>query len=139
MTEPAIWLFDGQCVLCSRAVQFSLRHERSPEIQFVAIQSSTGRRIAEEHKIDPDNPESFLFIVHGRAHAKSDGMMVLASHLRGWPKMLMLGRVVPKFIRDWLYDRMARNRYQWFGKTEKCFVPTADTWRRFTLPDTRAN
>ena len=59
MTEPAIWLFDGQCVLCSRAVQFTLRHERSPEIQFVAIQSSTGLRLAEEHKIDPETRRVF--------------------------------------------------------------------------------
>lgn len=76
-----IWLFDGVCVLCSRAVQYALKHEKDSVIRFVAIQSEEGREIALEHNIDPDCPDSFLFIEAGKAYRKSDGVLALAAHL----------------------------------------------------------
>lgn len=130
-----IWLYDGVCVLCSGGVRYTLRHERDHAIRFVAIQSREGRELAEAHGIDPDEPDSFLFIENGKALAKSDGVLALVRHLNGSARLLLLGQVLPKRWRDWLYDRVARNRYRLFGKKDSCEIPDPATRHRFTLPD----
>lgn len=133
--EPPVWLFDAVCVICSRSVRFTLRNERAPLIRFVAIQSAEGRVLAVRHGIDADDPETFLFIEEGRVLAKSDGVVALARHLR-WPARAigMIG-ILPRPARDWLYDRLAQNRYRLFGRLERCMVPDAATRARFVLPE----
>ena len=131
--EAPTWLFDSVCVLCENSVQFALRHEKSSSIQFVSIQSEPGRMIARQNDIDPDNPESFLFIENGRVYAKSDGVLALANHLRYPARLLFLGKFIPKSLRDWGYDLIARNRYKIFGRHEHCIVPTPETRHRFIL------
>jgi predicted DCC family thiol-disulfide oxidoreductase YuxK len=136
MTEQAIWLFDGVCLLCSGAVRYTLDHEKSPSIRFVAIQSAEGRALAREHGIDPDQPDSFVFIENGQALAKSDGVLALARHLKGTAaRFAAIGRFVPRSLRDWLYDRIARNRYQLFGRSDACLRPDAAMRGRFVLPE----
>lgn len=130
-----IWLYDGVCVLCSGGVRYTLRHERDHDIRFVAIQSLEGRALAQAHGIDPDEPDSFLFIEGGRALAKSDGVLALIRHLNGPVRLLLIGRALPKPWRDWLYDRVARNRYRLFGQKSSCEMPDPATRHRFTLPD----
>jgi predicted DCC family thiol-disulfide oxidoreductase YuxK len=134
-TPGPIWLYDGVCVLCSGAVQYTLRHEREPTIRFVAIQSREGRALAQAHGIDPDDPESFLFIEGGKALAKSDGVLALLRYLRGPARLLRIGSVLPRAMRDWLYDRVARNRYRWFGRKDRCERPDLAQRHRFTLPE----
>jgi predicted DCC family thiol-disulfide oxidoreductase YuxK len=132
---PAIWLFDGVCMLCSGAVRYTLRREKAPTIRFVAIQSAEGRALASRHGIDPDEPMSFLFIENGQALAKSDGVLALARHLSGPARLAFIGRLAPRFVRDWLYDRIARNRYKLFGRSETCLRPDASLRDRFALPE----
>lgn len=131
--EAPIWLFDSVCVLCENSVQFALRHEKSPAIQFVSIQSETGQMIAKQNGIDPVNPESFLFIDKGKIYAKSDGVLALSHYLRYPARLLFLIRLMPKSLRDWGYDLIARNRYRIFGRREQCIVPTPETRHRFIL------
>jgi len=129
-----VWLYDSGCVLCSAAVAHTLRWERDPRIRFVAIQSREGRALAANHGIDPENPETFLFIEHGMAHPKLEGVIALARHLNGPGRMIIGLGILPRPARDWVYDRIARNRYRWFGKRESCLKPNAATRSRFVLP-----
>ncbi|MCG8408953.1 MAG: DCC1-like thiol-disulfide oxidoreductase family protein [Phycisphaerales bacterium] len=133
-TTP-IWLYDGVCVLCSRAVAYTLAHEKAPLIRFIAIQSHEGRSLAKRYGVDPDNPESFLFIEHGQALPKSDGVLALAHHLNGPVRLLLFARYLPEPVRNWCYDRIARNRYRLFGKRRTCTPPDAETRHRFVLPE----
>ncbi len=139
MREPRadipILLYDGVCVLCSGGVRFVLRHEREPVIRFVAVQSTVGRALARVHGLDPQAPESFLFVENGAALAKSDAAFAVIRHLRGPARLLLLGRILPRPLRDWLYDRIARNRYHLFGRKESCELPEPAQRRRFTLPE----
>jgi predicted DCC family thiol-disulfide oxidoreductase YuxK len=135
MNEGPIWLYDGVCVLCSGGVRYTLRHERDHTIRFIAIQSREGRDIAMQHGIDPDEPESFLFIENGRALAKSDGVLALVGHLDGPARLLLAGSLLPKALRDWLYDRIARNRYRIFGRKTACEMPDPAQRHRFSLPE----
>ncbi len=133
--RPPVWLFDGVCVLCSGAVHYTLRHEKHPDIRFIAIQSEEGRAIAREHGVDPDDPETFLFVEKGRALPKSDGVIALAAHLGGPARFLRIGRFLPRVARDFLYDLIARNRYRLFGRRETCLIPDPETRHRFVLPE----
>ncbi len=132
MTAP-IYLFDGHCVLCSRAVQYVLRHEKSPDMRFIAISSAEGRELATANDIDPDNPESFLIIEKGVVHRSSDAILVSARYIGGIHKIALIGKILPRPLRDWLYGLIAKNRYKVFGRTEACFVPSPEDRERFVL------
>ncbi len=134
MSDAPIWLYDGVCVLCSGGVHYTLKHERDHEMLFVALQSREGLELALRHGIDPEKPESFLFIENGQALEKSDGVLALVAHLDGPARLLLAGRFLPKFLRDWLYDRIARNRYRLFGRKSACDMPSPAQRRRFSLP-----
>lgn len=132
--EPPIFLYDGVCVLCSRSVSFVLRHERDASIRFVAIQSAEGAALASAHGVDPEKPDTFLFIEDGRAYRKSSGVIALFAHLRPPWTFARALRFCPALLRDWLYDRVARNRYRLFGKRVACMAPTPGLRDRFALP-----
>jgi len=132
--EP-IWLFDAVCILCSKSVQYTLAHERKAEINFVAIQSAYGRKLALKYGINPDDPESFIFLCNGQPLVKLDGVMELAKHLNGPARAIIFLRYLPRPLRDWMYVRIAKNRYEWFGKSDTCLMPQASQMHRFVLPE----
>ena len=123
-------LFDGVCVLCSWWVRFVIERDRDARFRFVPIQSPYGRTLAERFAIDADTPETNVVIVEGIVHFKSDAAIAVLTQLPGgsWTRSL---RLVPRAIRNWLYDRLARNRYRLFGRTDTCLMPTSDVARRF--------
>lgn len=132
-TYPATWLYDGVCILCDGAIQYTLRHEKSPNIRFVAIQSDQGKELARLHGVDPDEPDSFIFISNGKALLKSDGVIELSTYLRGITSIARFGRIIPKPFRDWLYILVATNRYKWFGKKQECRIPDENQRARFII------
>lgn len=133
MQDHAIWVFDDVCVLCNRGVQFTLRHERAPSIQFVALQSDQGQKLAQQNGIDPLAPASFLFIENGVALDKSDALIALSKHLKSPARYASLLRVLPRPLRDAAYRFVARNRYKFFGKLDTCPMPRPDQRHRFIL------
>jgi predicted DCC family thiol-disulfide oxidoreductase YuxK len=130
-TSPyGLILFDGVCVLCSRGCRFVNKRDRRGYFRYVPIQQAEGRAIAQQLGIDPDRPNSFAFVAKGRASVKSEAALRIARELPwwGWVSVFLL---VPRTVRDWVYDLIARNRYRWFGRTEVCALPTADRkWSR---------
>lgn len=131
--NPAIWVFDSACVLCDGGVHYTLKHEKTESIRFVSIQSDVGRALAREHGLDPDDPQTFLFIEDGRAFEKSDAVIALARHLKGPAGWVSRARLLPKPLRDLAYLLIARNRYRLFGRKTTCMVPTPETRHRFVL------
>lgn len=117
-------LYDGVCVLCSAAFRFVAARDPAARFRFTAVQDRLGRRLAAQLGIDPDAPESNAVVIDGIAYMKSDAAIQVLSRLprHGWARHLLH---VPKGLRDWAYDRIARNRYRLFGRTETCMVPDA--------------
>ena len=74
-----------------------------------------------------------LFIENGKALFKSDGVIALASHLDGPAALITLCRFLPKAVRDFAYDRIARNRYRLFGRKQECLIPDATVRHRFVM------
>jgi predicted DCC family thiol-disulfide oxidoreductase YuxK len=118
-------LFDGVCILCSRACRFVSKHDRSGYFRFVPIQLAEGRPLAEQLGIDPQRPDSFAFVAKGQAYIKSEAALRIARELPGWQWTWAL-HLIPQVIRDEVYDLVARNRYRWFGRREACVLPNSD-------------
>jgi len=89
------------------------------------MQLAEGRSLAEQLGIDPDRPESFAFLGAGYAYVKSEAVLHIARALPGW-RWTWVFHVIPRAIRDAIYDLVARNRYRWFGRRDACMLPTLD-------------
>lgn len=135
MADDGIYLFDCHCVLCSRGVRYVLKHERSPEVRFVAIQSEEGRRLAQANGVDPARPHTFLYVENGAVLQRSDAVFALARKVGGPARRFLFLQRLPRPLRDFFYDRIARNRYALFGRMKDCCLPSPETRARFTLPE----
>jgi predicted DCC family thiol-disulfide oxidoreductase YuxK len=127
-------LFDGVCVLCSRWVAFVIARDPDARYRFVAIQTPLGRRLAERFGIDAENPETNVIVAGGRAYFKLESALVVLADFPGW-RWTRIAYLLPKRVRDFLYDRIAQNRYRLFGRRATCLVPTPDVARRFLADD----
>jgi predicted DCC family thiol-disulfide oxidoreductase YuxK len=120
LTQDLI-LFDGDCVLCSHWAHVVHRRDRAGRFKFVAIQSQYGRALAARFDIDAEMPQTNLAVINGRVSFKSDTALDILAQLPG-RRWTSAARVIPRAVRNWLYDRIARNRYQWFGRRERCWA-----------------
>jgi predicted DCC family thiol-disulfide oxidoreductase YuxK len=123
--DDDVILFDGVCVFCSRWVRFVATRDTAKRFRFTPIQSDYGARLAQTFGIDPDDPDTNAVVHGGKAYLKSDGALTTLSLLPGWGWAHALF-LVPKPVRDTVYNLVARNRYRIFGKYDECFVPDAD-------------
>ena len=129
----AIVLFDGVCNLCSGAVRFIVERDARGHFKFASLQSDAGKRLMLEHglEVPEGDPSSIVLIEGGRVSQRSTAALRIARHL-GFPWSLGAAFVVvPRFVRDAMYDVIARNRYRWFGKKDVCMVPTPELRARF--------
>ncbi len=133
------WVYDGVCMLCDWSTRYALANEITPSIRFVAIQSEEGRALAHANGVDPGNPETFLFIENGRVLKKSEALFAIARQLRGPARLAFLARLSPRCVNDFVYDRIARNRYRWFGRKAACAAPDPTQRHRFVLPHMTGN
>lgn len=129
MTLPdGLVLIDGHCALCAGSFRFVARRDVACRFRFAPMQTPFGQQAAESLGLDPAAPESFAVIAQGRALLKSDGAIHVLRHLPGWGWTAAL-LVLPRWLRDWAYDRVARNRYHLFGRREVCLMPDASLRR----------
>jgi predicted DCC family thiol-disulfide oxidoreductase YuxK len=124
-------LFDGVCNLCSASVQFLLAHDPAGKLRFASLQSDAGRAILAWAGLPVAQYETIVFIEEGRVYLKSTAVLRLARHLSLPWCWLTAALIVPAFLRDWFYDRVALNRYLLFGRRESCLIPTPEIRRRF--------
>jgi len=136
MSMLPTYVYNGECVLCSRTVHYVLRHDRSsPPVRFVAIKSLEGRRIAHCNRVDPDNPHTFISVDGDRSYLLSGTVFAMAKRVGGPARWVRNFRFVPLPIRDWVYARLANKRYNLFGKLDQCYLPSPETRHRFVLED----
>lgn len=126
-----ILLFDGVCNLCNQSVQFSIRRDREGIIKYASLQSEKGQSLLQQFDLDTDVLKSVVFIDRNKAYTKSDAALRLVRYFDNPWKWATVFSIVPKFIRDAVYDWIARNRYRWFGKEESCWLPTPELKKRF--------
>ncbi|HEX4047964.1 MAG TPA: thiol-disulfide oxidoreductase DCC family protein [Elusimicrobiota bacterium] len=124
-------LFDGVCNLCVFFVQFVIRRDPGRKFVFASLQSEAGRRLVREHQVPGDAVTTIILIEGDRFSWKSEAALRIFRGLSfPWP-LLSPFVLVPRPIRDAVYDFVAARRYRWFGKRDECMIPTPDLKRRF--------
>jgi predicted DCC family thiol-disulfide oxidoreductase YuxK len=131
----AIVLFDGVCGLCNWSVDFLLRRDRHGALRFAPLQSEAAETLLREHGLDATEFSSVVVIDGSQVYRRSDAALHALWRLGAiWRTLAVLARLLPRPLRDAIYDRIATNRYRWFGQRSSCRIPTAQERERF-LPD----
>jgi predicted DCC family thiol-disulfide oxidoreductase YuxK len=129
--DRPILVFDGHCVLCSRFVQFVLRHDRRRLFRLLAAQTPLGAALYRHFSLASQDYETNILIENGRAWVKSESSIRIVERL-GFPwSLVAILRIMPLPMRDWLYEIVARNRLRWFGERTSCYLPDASVAERF--------
>ncbi|MFC4722214.1 thiol-disulfide oxidoreductase DCC family protein [Geojedonia litorea] len=125
-------LFDGVCNLCNASVQYIIKHDKKDAFRFAALQSTIGQQLIKEFKIDQTKTDSILLMSNKMDLSyKSTAALKIASKL-GYPRNLMaFFLIVPPFLRNWVYDYIAKNRYKWYGRRDECMIPTPEIQSKF--------
>ncbi len=131
INSPSILLFDGVCNLCNGFVQFVLLRDRQGKFRFASLQSDFGQSQMKNFGLDPEKLDTVILIEDNQVFTHSDVALKVVRKLPGlWP-FLYIFVIIPKFIRDRIYNWVASNRYRWFGKRESCMLPRPEWKNRF--------
>jgi predicted DCC family thiol-disulfide oxidoreductase YuxK len=130
-SEKFIVLFDGVCNLCSSSVQFILKRDQKDQFLFGSLQGTYGQEMLKKFGLPQNEFNSFMLVEGEKLYTKSSGALRMLKHLGGGWKLLYAFIIVPKFIRDAVYNFIAHNRYRWFGKKEECWLPRPEWRSRF--------
>ena len=126
-----ILLFDGVCNLCNHFVQFVIKRDQSAFFHFAALRSDQGKALLQKHRLSTENIDTVVLIMNDKAYTRSSAALQVLRHL-GLPWSLMtVFFVLPKGLRDVIYNFIAKNRYKWFGRQESCMMPTEELKSRF--------
>lgn len=131
MDNHPIILFDGVCNLCNSSVQYVIKHDRDALFRFASLQGETGQQLLKQYDLSTNDMNSFVLISDNKAYTRSDAALNVAKQLTGFTKILYGFIIVPPFIRNAVYNHIAKNRYKWFGKKDSCMIPTAALKSRF--------
>jgi predicted DCC family thiol-disulfide oxidoreductase YuxK len=129
--ETPVVLFDGVCNLCNGVIQFLIPRDPEGRLKYAALQSEAGQALLERHDFPTEEFDSFVLVEGEKTYTKS-GAAIRIAELLGWPyRIAGIGRVVPRRLRDRLYEFVADNRYDWFGRKDQCMIPDEDVSDRF--------
>jgi predicted DCC family thiol-disulfide oxidoreductase YuxK len=132
----AIVLYDGVCGLCNRAVQFLLKRDGHDRLRFASLQSDFAATVLKRHGMDHQDLDTVYAVLnHDEAGeallAKGDAVLFFAKAIGGVWSIARIGRIIPRPLRNWLYNFVARHRYQVFGKYESCMLPDPQQRHKF--------
>lgn len=131
MKTHGIILFDGICNFCNGVVQFLIRRDRHDYFRYCPLQSPKGQALLKQFDLKTTSSQSVVLIENGKAWQKSDAFYHMMKRLPGGWKIFYLIIIIPRFIRDGVYEFISRNRYKWFGKRETCMIPTPEQRKKF--------
>ena len=126
-----IVIFDGVCNFCDYWVNFALRKNKKKDLLFTSLQGESAKQILPQYSINASDLSSVIFISNGKAYTQSSAALQICRHLSGGWKLFYGLYIIPKFIRDFFYNIIARNRYKWYGKKQQCMVPLEEFKKRF--------
>jgi predicted DCC family thiol-disulfide oxidoreductase YuxK len=126
-----IILFDGVCNLCNTSVTFLIKRDKKDVFRFAALQEEPGASLLKKYNIDSKDTDSIILIDNDKAYIKSSAALRATKYMSGAYPLLYAFIIVPKFIRNAVYDYIARNRYTWYGKKESCMIPTPELRGKF--------
>ena len=129
--DKPIILFDGVCNLCNTSVQFIIKRDSKKNFMFSSLQSDAGQAILLQNNLENLDFDTIILLEDGIVYDKSTAILKIIRRLSGFYKFGYIFIMVPKFIRDFVYKIIAKNRYKWFGKRDTCMIPTEELKLRF--------
>ncbi len=127
----SVILFDGICNFCNSSVNYVIEHDPKGYFKFAALQSEIGERLKEKFCIDTIRTDSVILIEDDKVFTRSTAALRIARKLSGPASLLYAFIIVPRPIRDLLYDQFAKRRYKLFGERDACMIPTPEIRARF--------
>lgn len=135
MYRESILLFDGHCSLCNAAVDFVLKRDAKKKLLLASMQGSEGQRVLKMYQLPPSYLETLVLVEQGQVYLGSTAALRVARLLGGgWPLFYSL-IIIPKGLRDRIYQWIGTHRYKWFGRRASCRIPTASEKSRFLTED----
>ena len=135
MEKESILLFDGHCSLCNASVDFVLKRDSKKMLLLAAMQDPAGKRVLEYYHLPPNYLNTLVLVEHGKVYLGSTAALRVARHLGGgWPLFYSL-IIIPKGIRDRIYQWISSHRYQWFGRKATCRIPNTTEQAQFLKED----
>lgn len=130
MQNPIV-LFDGVCNLCEGSVKFLIRKDKKDVLRFASLQSETGQKILKKFNLPTQKYDSFVLVVGEKIYLRSSAALKVCGYLGGIWRLWEIFWLIPKTLRDAVYNFIARNRYKWFGKKSECMLPTPEIRKKF--------
>ncbi len=144
MVNEEIIFFDGICNFCNSSVNFIIKRDKKNYFKFASLQSEFAKNFFDEYRrvhlvpkahlgngIKEKKLDSIILFENNKLYIKSSAALHIAKHLKGLWKIFFIFIIIPPFIRNFLYDIIAKNRYKWFGKRESCMIPDDKMKNRF--------
>jgi predicted DCC family thiol-disulfide oxidoreductase YuxK len=130
--DKKIIIFDGVCNLCNSSINYVIDNDNDDHFRFVTLQSDLGLVIQDKLNIDKKSLDSIiLYIPNDGYYVRSTAALKIMNDFSGIWKLTQIFYVIPLFIRDYIYNTVAKNRYNWFGKKENCRIPTPELKTKF--------
>lgn len=129
--NKSIILFDGVCNYCNSIVNFIIRHDSKDHFLFCPTQAKQGQQLIKSHRIDFDVNQTVVLLEGNNIYVKSTAVLRIFRRLNGWIPFLYVFILVPRVLRDFVYDFIAKHRYHWFGKRDVCMVPDEKVKSKF--------
>ena len=130
-SNKPVLIFDGVCNFCDWSVRFVMNRDPGRQFLFASNQSVEGARLLKHFGLEPESVQSVYLVEGERIWSKSSAALEIMRRLPLPWKFGYAGVVFPRFLRDGIYDWIARNRYRWFGKAAACRIPTPEERERF--------
>ena len=131
LVDPPVVLFDGVCNLCNGSVIFIIKRDAQSKLKFASLQSDYGATQLKKYNLPASSLNSVLLVKEDRLFQKSNAALEIAAMLDGiWPSLYIF-KLIPRVMRDFIYEWIAKNRYKWFGKKAACMIPTPEMKSRF--------
>ncbi len=124
-------LFDGVCNMCNSFVQFVIKRDKKSIFKFASLQSVYGQGLQAHFKLTEQGMDTVLLYDGMQVLTRTDASLTILSSLGGAWKMMVVFKIVPRFIRNFIYNILAKNRYKLFGKQENCLIPSPEIRERF--------
>lgn len=129
--NKSVILFDGVCNLCNRSVKFIIKRDAKNQFLFASLQSDAAKGLLLQYNETNSLPESIILLKHGQVYGRSTAVLKILRELNGFWSILYFFIIIPKFLRDPVYNLIAKKRYRWFGKKEECMVPSTALKSKF--------
>jgi predicted DCC family thiol-disulfide oxidoreductase YuxK len=130
LSSPIV-LFDGVCNLCNRSVQFIIKRDKKKQFRFASLQGRAGQQFLQQFNLPANDFNSFVLVENSKVYTRSTAALRMFRKLGGGWTLLYAFIIIPPFLRNAVYDWIARNRYKWYGKREECMVPSPELRERF--------